>query len=249
MAIYAIGDIHGSLTALKTIFKQGLIKKNDKVVFLGDYIDKGTDSKGVLSWLIEKRKVYDFEFILGNHEILMMAAKSSPKKYVEWVHNYEGIQTLYSYDMEDNLNWMNDIDKSHWDFIESCKPYLEIGDFIFVHAGLESNKKLEMQSEHDLFHKKYENPVIYDASKTVICGHTARINGKIADFGHTICIDTYAHGGKWLTCLNVETGEFLKANIEGQIETGRLKRFDNSLKKRLKSRLNKWFSISSNDRE
>jgi serine/threonine protein phosphatase 1 len=212
MAIYAIGDIHGSLTALKTIFEQGLIKENDKVVFLGDYIDKGTDSKEVLNWLIEKSKVYDFEFMLGNHEIMMMAAKSSPEKYVDWVHNYGGIHTLYSYDMEDNLNWMNDIDKTHWNFIDSCKPYLEIGAFIFVHAGLEQNKKLNEQKKHHLFHKKYEQPVIYDSSKTVICGHTARVNGKIADFGHTICIDTFAHGGMWLTCLNVETGEFLKAN-------------------------------------
>ena len=47
------------------------------------------------------------------------------------------------------------------------------------------------------------------------CGHNARKNGDIADFKHTISIDTYAHDGIWLTCLNVEAGEFLKANNKG----------------------------------
>ena len=225
MATYAIGDIHGSLTALKTIFEQGLIKESDKVVFLGDYVDKGTNSKGVLDWLIEKSKIYNFEFILGNHEIMMTAAKNSPEKNIKWLQNYGGNYTLDSYKIGDNPNWANEIDKPHWEFIDSCLPYLEIGKFIFVHAGLEPNKKLHEQNKHHLFHKKYEKPVIYDSSKTVICGHTARKNGKIADFGHTICIDTFAHGGMWLTCLNVETGEFLKANNKGKIKKGRLKRF------------------------
>jgi len=63
----------------------------------------------------------------------------------------------------------------------------------------------------------------------ILCGHTSRKNGEIADFGHTICIDTYAHGGMWLTCLNIETGEFLKANNKGRTEKGKLKRFTNTV--------------------
>ncbi|OBX19667.1 MULTISPECIES: metallophosphoesterase family protein [Bizionia] len=224
MAIYAIGDIHGSINALKTIFQQDWIKEDDKVVFLGDYVDKGADSKDVIDWLIEKSKVCDFEFILGNHEIMMTRAKSSPEIFEYWLEDYGGSLTLNSYKIGDNQNWMNQIDKTHWNFIDSCLPYLEIGEFIFVHAGLEKNKSLEEQDEHHLFFKKFEEPLMYDPIKMVICGHTARKNGKIADFKHTICIDTFAHGGMWLTCLNVETGEFLKANNKGQIEKGKLKR-------------------------
>ena len=70
MAIYAIGDIHGSAKALKTLFKQGLIKPEDKVVFLGDYVDKGSDSKEVIDWLIKNEKSYDFEYILGNLSLI-----------------------------------------------------------------------------------------------------------------------------------------------------------------------------------
>ncbi len=226
MAIYAIGDIHGSIKSLKTIFEQGLIKQGDKVVFLGDYVDRGPDSKGVLDWLIENSNVFDFEFILGNHEIMMTTAKSSPERLVEWLH-FGGSSTLDSYKIGDDQNWMNKIDKTHWDFIDSCLHYLEIGEFIFVHAGLERNMDLEEQNKHHLFWKKFEEPEIYDPRKTLICGHTSRKNGEIADFGHTICIDTYAHGGMWLTCLNVETGEYLKANNKGQTKKGKLKRFAN----------------------
>lgn len=222
MAIYAIGDIHGSLTALKTIFQQGLITLDDKVIFLGDYVDKGTDSKGVIDWLIENSKVFNFQFICGNHEIMMTNATSSPEIFEEWLQLYGGSQTLKSYDIDDHQNWVDLVDESHWHFMDSCLPYLEIRAFIFVHAGLESHRDLAEQDAHHLFWKKYDMPVIYDSHKTVICGHTARKNGKIADFKHTICIDTYAHGGMWLTCLNVETGEFLKANNKGQLEKGHL---------------------------
>ncbi len=223
MAIYAIGDIHGSLKALKTIFKQGVIQSEDKVVFLGDYIDRGPNSKGVIDWLIDNQKKFDFEFILGNHEIMMKAAKLSSDRLKEWLY-FGGKQTLDSYKIGNELNWFNKVNTAHWDFIDSCLDYLEIGNFIFVHAGLEKNKDLDKQNKYHLFWKKYEEPEIYDPEKTVICGHTSRKNGEIADFGHTICIDTYAYGGKWLTCLNVETRAYLKANNKGKIQKGTLKR-------------------------
>ena len=224
MAIYAIGDIHGCLTALKTIFNQGIIQKEDKVVFLGDYVDRGPDSKGVIDWLIANRKTFDFEFILGNHEIMMNSATTLREKLLEWLQ-FGGAETLDSYNIGDDLDWPEKIDATHWDFIDTCLPYLEIGNFIFVHAGLEVDIPLEEQNNLHLFWRKFKEPECFDARKTVICGHTSRKNGKIADFGHTICIDTYAYGGMWLTCLNVETGEYIKANDYGQIEKGTLERF------------------------
>ena len=221
MAVYAIGDIHGSLKALQSIFSQKLIKRDDTVVFLGDYIDRGTNSKGVLDWLIENKKNYKFKFILGNHEIMMLTAKTSPEKLIKWLY-FGGSQTLDSYKIGDDSNWMEKIDDTHWEFIDSCKAYYEIEDFIFVHAGLEVGKELEDQNKYHLFWKKYETPACYDSKKTIICGHTSRKNGEIANFGHTICIDTFAYGGKWLTCLNVKTKEFIKANNKGIITVGKL---------------------------
>ncbi len=222
MAIYAIGDIHGSLAALKTIFDQGIIAPEDTVVFLGDYIDRGPDSKGVIDWLLKHKAHYHFEFLLGNHEIMMIVAKAGPVSLRHWLQ-YGGGYTLDSYGIDDALDWMNKIDQAHWNFLVSCKSYLKIAPFIFVHAGLQKGKTLKEQDDHHLFWKKYKTPEKYKSSRTVICGHTSRKNGEIADFGHTICIDTYAHGGQWLTCLNVETREFIKANNKGEVVSGVLK--------------------------
>lgn len=221
MSLYAIGDIHGTLGALKTIFKQNLIKKDDTVVFLGDYVDRGIDSKGTIDWLINNSADYNFIFLKGNHEIMMLNAKTGYRGLTEWLR-FGGAQTLDSYGIGDDPDWESKISAIHWAFLENSKPYYEMGDYIFVHAGLESGIALADQSEHHLFWKKYEIPESYGNGKKVICGHTSRKNGEIADFGHTLCIDTYAYGGMWLSCLNVETGDFLKAKANGAIEKGKL---------------------------
>ncbi len=221
MALYAIGDIHGSLPALKSIFNQNVITKDDLVIFLGDYVDRGPNSKGVLDWLITHSSRYHFKFIGGNHEIMMKEAKTSTEKLLTWLH-FGGAATLESYDIGNDPQWMRVIDPAHWAFIDTCLPYYERNDFIFVHAGLEKGKDLSAQNEDYLFWKKFELPGPYQDGKTVVCGHTSRKNGEIANFGHTICIYTNALGVMWLTCLNVETKEYIKANNLGRIQLGRL---------------------------
>ncbi len=221
MPTFAIGDIHGSLTALKTIFDQGIIKENDQVIFLGDYIDRGPDSKGVIDWFLENRKRYQFEFIKGNHEIMMLTARTSPERLMEWLQ-FGGAETLDSYGIGDDSDWEFKIDPVHWDFFENCLPYYEVGNIIFVHAGLEIGVPLNKQNKHHLFWKKYKTPESYLKGKKVICGHTSRKNGEIANFNHTICLDTYAYGGMWLSCLNVDTNEYIQANEYGMVELGKL---------------------------
>lgn len=221
MALFAIGDIHGCLTALETLFKQDFIQEQDTVVFLGDYVDRGPNSKGVFDFLLKQQETYHFKFILGNHEIMMRAAKDSPRSLAYWL-SFGGLETLASYEIGDDPNWMEQVDETHWTFIDACLPYLEIADFIFVHAGLEKGKSLADQDEDHLFWNKFVSPEKYSDEKTVICGHTSRKNGEIANFGHTICIDTYAYGGQWLTCLNVETKEYVQANEKGAFVRGNL---------------------------
>ena len=108
MSIYAIGDIHGCLVALKTIFNQGFIKSDDTVVFLGDYVDRGINSKAVIYWLIEHQKNFNFEFILGNHEIMMLKARESLEKLLEW-RKFGGVETLVSYQGHDFKDWASNI--------------------------------------------------------------------------------------------------------------------------------------------
>lgn len=219
MATFAIGDIHGCLTALKAIFNENWIQEGDLVIFLGDYIDRGEDSKGVIDWLIENRSYYHFEFIKGNHEIMMRDAKDKPEIVKFWLQ-HGGSETLNSYNVGDELEWINKIPESHWAFLKACKPYFKLGNTVFVHAGLEKGKNLENQDEKHLFWKKYNEPIEYEEGVRVICGHTSQKDGKIADFGHTVCIDTYCYGGQWLTCLNVGDNSYLKSNNQGEVEYG-----------------------------
>lgn len=219
MATFAIGDIHGSLKALKTIFRCGIIQQGDTIVFLGDYVDRGMNSKGVLDWLLENRLKYNFKFILGNHEIMMKAATLDNVRLLEWLH-FGGSETLDSYDIGDDPEWFQKISPEHWQFIDDCLPYYQADNYIFVHAGLETGKELDEQNQHHLFWKKYETPTEYKPDLIVICGHTSRKNGEIANFGHTICIDTYAHGGMWLTALNIDTKDYIKASNSGVVELG-----------------------------
>lgn len=216
MAVYAIGDIHGCLTALKTLFKNLRINENDHVVFLGDYVDRGPDSKGVIDWLIENGKKHHFTFLKGNHEIMMLESRKSRETLTSWL-GFGGHETLLSYGINNDSQWQDLIPAAHWEFLKNCKHYFEIESYIFVHGGLELGKPLHQQSDHYLFWKKFVTPELYIEDRTVICGHTSRKNGEVADFGHTICIDTYAYGGKWLTCLNAETNEILQANNKGEI--------------------------------
>ena len=132
MAIYAVGDIHGCLKALQTIFNQELIKKGDTVVFLGDYVDRGPDSKGVFDWLLKNKNNYTFEFILGNHEIMMQTARIVPERLFEWLH-FGGTQTLDSYKIGNDPNWMDKIDNAHWEFMDSCNRIMKLeNSFLFM---------------------------------------------------------------------------------------------------------------------
>jgi len=220
MSIYAIGDIHGCFDALQTIFKEIPRSKEDVYVFLGDYIDRGPHSKQSLDWLIEFSKNHHAVFLRGNHEIFMLTACSSNENLYSWLF-FGGEQTLDSYKIDSyDKNWQEKVPQAHWNFLKNTIPYHQIEQYLFVHAGLTPGKALEEQNANSLYWEKYEIPEPYSDSNIVICGHTSRKNGIIADFGHTICIDTCAYCGQWLCCLNVETKEYYQANLKKEFRTG-----------------------------
>lgn len=221
MAIYAIGDIHGCYQELKTLINKLSPNQNDVFIFLGDYVDRGPDSKNVIDWLITFSKKSNSIFIQGNHEILMLSALMNEERLNEWLSSGGG-ETLKSYKIKPHQDWSIKIPTTHWEFIKNAKPYHQIGNLLFVHAGLESSIPLNKQSKHSLFWKKYVTPIRYSDEETVICGHTSRKNGEIANFGHTICIDTYAYGGQWLTGLNVTTGKYYQINQQRELRIGKI---------------------------
>jgi serine/threonine protein phosphatase 1 len=106
------------------------------------------------------------------------------------------------------------------DFLENqLVAYYECETHFFVHANADANKPLEDQTDPTLYWRKYGNPEAHCSGKIMVCGHTAQQSGKPSSNEHSICIDTWAHGGGWLSCLDVESGTIWQANESGDRRT------------------------------
>jgi len=221
MALFAIGDVHGCLNALEAVVKAAGIQRNDTIVLLGDVISKGPDSRGVVQWILDHSGYFTFIVLRGNHEDMMLKLMNGGEGEAEWMRK-GGKEVLKSYETSFVPGWEKFIPESHKKLLNPTRRYWKYGPFIFVHAGVEPEIPLEVQDDFTLFWKKFRNPVEYAPGVQVIYGHTALKNGLIADFGHSLCLDTYAYGGQWLSCFNVQTRRFWQANENQQVRSGRL---------------------------
>ncbi|PQV64360.1 serine/threonine protein phosphatase 1 [Abditibacterium utsteinense] len=217
--ILAIGDVHGCSRALDALLELVAPRDEDTLVFLGDYIDRGPDSRGVLERLIGLSKRPDFVALRGNHDLWMINARYQKRWFRSWLGaGVGGAETLKSYGAQ-NLDVIPD---SHWKFLESLRPFYETEKFLFTHASLDGNLPLENQSEEWLFWRRASEATPHFSGKTLICGHTSQENGVPLDLGHAICIDTEAYGGGWLSCLDVEALYLYQANQNGETREGGL---------------------------
>lgn len=222
MRTLAIGDIHGSLTALKALGELVDFAPDDLIITLGDYVDRGPQSKGVIDYLLELQESHEVITLKGNHEVMMENARHSEQERYFWLMN-GGEATLNSFRVTDP----NHIDSSYWNFIESCSRYHETDNHILVHAGLEAETALEDQEDQSLFWLRILDTKPHQSGKTLICGHTPQKQGAPLVLDHAICIDTFAFGNNgWLTCLDIETGKIWQANQKGETRTSSLESLD-----------------------
>lgn len=200
-----VGDIHGKLALFDQLLeKMEYNPAEDRLVLIGDLVDRGEDSRGVVERAIELKKQAPTNVVVirGNHEAMMLAALARPESEQAelWYYN-GGIETLQSYaDEEGNL----DVPEEHWDFIASLPTWFEDEHAIYVHAGLPEDDAGEFLHPKD----SSDNPELYWArnrrffaeytGKTIVFGHT--ITGMI--FGereqvwmrdHVIAVDTGAY--------------------------------------------------------
>jgi serine/threonine protein phosphatase 1 len=209
--ILAVGDIHGSYGKLVSLMKKIKIRpEHDRLVFIGDYIDRGERSKEVIDYLIElKKEMPSTVFLLGNHEHMLLEYLSG-KNINPFLFN-GGQKTLNSYLGEGRLQYLQDPKKvfpaDHLDFYRSCQPYFESDDYIFVHAGLRRGIALERQDLFDLLWIREE--FYYSKTnfgKTVIFGHTPFPEPFV--FHNKVGIDTGAVYGNKLTCVELPAMTF-----------------------------------------
>lgn len=217
MRQFAIGDIHGCLAELVLLDQEIRFCSSDVVVTLGDYVDRGPDSRGVIEFLIGLSKRCQLIPLRGNHEVMMLRARDDRSALADWISN-GGDKTLDSYGAKN----FEDVPESHWNFLESTHRYHESARDFFVHANAYPDFALADQPDYMLYWEFLGQPVPHESGKRMICGHTAQKSGKILNFGHAACIDTYAHGGGWLTCLETRTDWYWQASQKGELKRGTL---------------------------
>lgn len=203
--IFAIGDIHGTLSMLEKMMKNlSIDRKNDTLVFVGDYIDRGPDSMGVVDYVLDIRKEFpNVIYLMGNHEQMFLNYYLEKKDEDLYLHN-GGMTTLISYGfMQKGRNELN-MPESHMEFFTTLRPYYETEDYIFVHAGMRPGIPLNQQSLHDLLWIRYEfisSPEKF--GKLVVFGHTPFSSGVPFIDHNKIGIDTGAVFGGRLTCIEL----------------------------------------------
>ncbi len=220
MRTLAIGDIHGCSAALDALLADVDPRPGDRLVTLGDYIDRGPDSRGVLNRLISLHAAGLLVPLRGNHEQMMLRAREDEELRWSWFR-VGGAQTLGSYAPRHRLGDLADVPPAHWAFLErTCAEYHETDTHIFVHAGADPDKPLAAQPSYVLLWEPFTDLGPHQSGKVLVCGHTAQRSGRPLDRGHAICIDTFVYGGGWLTCLEVNTGRVWQANQRGERRSG-----------------------------
>ena len=215
--LYAIGDIHGRVDLLEELLAKLPLEPMDRLVFLGDYVDRGPDSHGVVERLLALREERECVFLLGNHESMFLDFLAWPgDEYFggDAFLTNGGDRTLASYgyfDLEDPEAEFA-LPDAHRDFYAGLKLHHIDGDYLFVHAGIgerllrgsDVGYALRRSRPEDLLWNRATGELPHELGITIVYGHTPR-----TDFGvrhnepFSIGIDTGAVYGGPLTAIRL----------------------------------------------
>jgi serine/threonine protein phosphatase 1 len=222
MRTLAIGDIHGCNGALRALLEAVQPGPEDQVIFLGDYIDRGPASRGVVDSLLDLENTGSTIFLRGNHEAMILDAREDALKANLW-QSYGGLETLYSYKANYRPDWAATIPAGHWKFFERTVRFFENDTHIFVHACLDRDLDMSEQPDWLLYWEFFDRLQAHKSGKRIVCGHTPQSSGEINDSGFGACIDTGPAFGGWLTCLDVNSGKYWQAKEDGTTRAGILR--------------------------
>jgi serine/threonine protein phosphatase 1 len=188
---------------------------DDTIVTLGDCVDRGPDSCGVIEQLLDLRDRCRLVPILGNHEEMMLAhlgGRSQPDNWLEC----GGEATMNSYGLEAEGGI---VPAEHIEFISSWGDYFEIVSHFFAHGAYDPIEPLVSQRwSYWRWHSLRESvPASHISGKTAVVGHTSQKSGEILDYGDLVCIDTFCYGGGWLTALDATNGQKWQVDRDGEL--------------------------------
>lgn len=210
MRRFVIGDIHGCDKALRTLLECIAPTPDDEVIFLGDYVDRGPNSRGVIDQIIDLQSRCKVVALRGNHEIMLCSVAYGGLEAEMWL-GAGGKATVTSYGGS-----LEKIPESHKAFLQGLLPHYETEEAIFVHACYESRTPMaELGDELRYWTHLTLSPGPHFSGKKVFLGHTPQPSGIVLDLGYLVCVDTYCFGGGYLTAMNVDTHEVIQVDKHG----------------------------------
>jgi serine/threonine protein phosphatase 1 len=215
--LVAVGDIHGRLDLLERLWGQieGAARvsaaRERSLVFLGDYVDRGLQSRQLVDRLLQGFPGFETIFLKGNHDETLLQFLDDPRLGEVW-RNFGGIETLRSYGIQHKPggDWAQTradfaarLPAEHLKFFQALHLHYACGDFLFVHAGVRPGLALEHQSEHDLLwiRDEFLNSTM-SFGRIVVHGHTPERQPVLRP--NRIGIDTGAYMTGVLTALVLE---------------------------------------------
>jgi serine/threonine protein phosphatase 1 len=212
--LYAIGDIHGMRDELVRLLSRMPLQKGDRLIFIGDYVDRGPNPKAVVDELIALEKAYECIFLLGNHEAMFLSflGWEGPSYFGSeaFLHN-GGETTLASYgyfNSDDDFA----LEPAHERFYKNLQLWHLEGEYAFVHAGLaksslglsDAKYALSRESARDILWQRETADLPHSLGVTVIYGHTPLPDFSVRwNLPYSIGIDTGAVYGGPLTAIRL----------------------------------------------
>jgi serine/threonine protein phosphatase 1 len=229
-AVYAIGDVHGRLDLLEDLL--ALIREDAgrhpaeaarTLIFLGDYVDRGPESRGVVDAVMaDPLPGFGTVRLLGNHEEAMLSFLDGESDGLDWL-SFGGLETLLSYGVPLRslpnsgeavkalqAALIEAVPPHHVAFFRGCRLHYSVGDYVFVHAGVRPGISLEKQTQTDLLW-------IRDDFLRV----RAPLPGRVVVHGHTICDLPQNREHR----INIDTGAFVSGRLTCLVLRGNQRRF------------------------
>ncbi|WDQ19328.1 metallophosphoesterase family protein [Rhodopirellula sp. P2] len=226
MARYVIGDIHGCAKALRSMIQELAPAENDELIFLGDYVDRGPDSRDVVEQLLDLQSVCKVIPLRGNHEWMLQSVVARGMDDSMWLRS-GGRATVASYGGS-----IRKIPEQHLAFFENLLACYQTESEIFVHAMYDPSGEIATQDDELTYwtHLPSSLPAPHHSGKRVFVGHTPQPDGEVLRQSHLVCMDTYCFGGGYLSAMDLETETVLQVDRHGHVRRVPVERFAMLLK-------------------